>query len=32
MDNWIGRTAHIKLLDCEPFIRMFVVRYRDLLE
>lgn len=29
MDNWIGRTAHIKLLDCEPFLEMLAIRYKD---
>ena len=28
VDNWIGRTAHIKMLDCLPFLQMLVARYR----
>ena len=31
MDNWIGRTAHIKMLDSQPFLQMLVYRYRDFL-
>lgn len=31
MDNWIGRTAHIKLLDCELFLQMFAIRYKEFL-
>jgi hypothetical protein len=32
MQSWLGRTAHIKLLECQPFLKMLVVRYRDLFE
>lgn len=31
MDNWIGRTAHIKMLDSAAVFRMLVSRYRDFL-
>ena len=29
VDNWIGREAHIKLLDYRPWLEMFAVRYQD---
>lgn len=32
MENWLGRTAHIKLLECQPFLQMFVIRYKDLFD
>lgn len=32
MDNWIGRTAHIKLLDSEPFLELIAIRYREFFE
>lgn len=31
MDNWIGRTAHIKMIDCTEFLQMLVIRYKELL-
>lgn len=32
MDNWIGRTAHIKLLDSDAFLNLLVVRYKPFFE
>jgi len=29
LDSMIGRTAHILLMECEPFIETLVNRYRD---
>jgi hypothetical protein len=29
VDNYIGRTAHIKLLDCEQFLEMLAIRYKE---
>ena len=31
MDSWIGRTAHIKLLDCPAFLQMLTYRYDEFL-
>lgn len=27
MDSWIGRTAHIQFLECQPLMKMLVYRY-----
>ena len=29
MDSWIGRTAHIQFLECQPLMKMLVYRYQD---
>jgi hypothetical protein len=29
VDSWIGRTAHIQFLECQPLMKMIVYRYRD---
>ena len=29
MDSWIGRTAHIQFLECQPLMKMLVYRYKD---
>ena len=31
MDDYVGRTAHMKLLDNEKFINMLVHRYKEFL-
>lgn len=31
VDDYVGRTAHLKLLDDEVFIEMLVHRYKDFL-
>ena len=32
MDAFIGRTAHIKLLDCDKFLEAFASRYLEFFE
>lgn len=29
LDGFIGRTAHILLMECEPMIKMIILRYYD---
>jgi hypothetical protein len=29
IDTFIGRTAHIQLVECEPFIQLIVEKYSE---
>ena len=29
LDTFIGRAAHIQFLECQPFMKMIVYRFRD---
>ncbi len=29
LDSFIGRTAHIQFLECQPLMKMMVYRYRE---
>ena len=29
LDSWIGRTAHIQVIECVPFMEMMIHRYKE---
>jgi hypothetical protein len=29
LDSFIGRTAHIQFLECQPLMKMIVSRYKE---